>query len=418
MSDDSLSAGEPVDPASGMPGPASVAAGAQGRVFTRPALHTAAVYVTVFAGTGAYIPFWPLWLTDWGLTPEEVGLYAALGTAIRVVAGMAVPALADRLDARRHTLVACAAATLLLFLAHLDIHQKPVLLLATLAVGATWAGIGPIAEALGVAAARAHGFAYAQARGIGSMGYLGANLAIGVLIAATGSGIVLWWIVACMAGLIALTIRHPGARRVKGQVPPGMREIGQLVVNPVFAIFMAAVAFLQSSHAVLYAYGSIHWRALGISEPEIGALWAFSVAVETVFMLVFGTAAIRRLGPIWAMTVAALAGILRWSLMMADPTGFWLWLVQGMHALTFAMAHLGAIAFITRAVPDRYSAAAQGATGAMAVGGVTALGMVLASAIYPELGGRTYAIGVASSGLAFGFCLLLSRHWRGGELAV
>ena len=103
---------------------------------------------------------------------------------------------------------------------------------------------------------------------------------------------------------------------------------------------------------------------------------------------------------------------------MADPVGFWLWPIQGLHALTFAMGHLGAIAFISRAVPDRYAAAAQGATGAMAVGGVTALGMVLAAAVYPELGGRTYAIGVAASALALGFCIWLARRWQRGELAV
>ena len=51
------------------------------------------------------------------------------------------------------------------------------------------------------------------------------------------------------------------------------------------------------------------------------------------------------------------------------------------------MAHLGAIAFISRAVPDRYSAAAQGAAGAMAVGGVMALQMVLSAWLYPMLGG-------------------------------
>ena len=44
-----------------------------------------------------------------------------------------------------------------LFLAHLGIERKGVLLAATLAVGATMAGIGPIAEALGVAAARGLG---------------------------------------------------------------------------------------------------------------------------------------------------------------------------------------------------------------------------------------------------------------------
>ena len=104
--------------------------------------------------TGVQLPFWPLWLADWGLTPAEIGLYTALGMAVRVVAGLAIPALADRLDQRRLTIVACAAAGIVLYLAHLGIHTRPLLLAATLAVGAVMAGIGPIAEALGVAAAR------------------------------------------------------------------------------------------------------------------------------------------------------------------------------------------------------------------------------------------------------------------------
>jgi PPP family 3-phenylpropionic acid transporter len=390
----------------------------QSRLLTRPALHTAGVYVVLFMATGVQMPFWPLWLADWGLTPEEVGLYTALGVAVRVVAGMAIPALADRLDSRRHTMMACAALTLVLYLAHLDIERKGVLLLATIAVGATMAGIGPIAEALGVAAARSWNFAYAQVRGIGSAGFLAANLIVGAWIAATGSWVALWWIVGCMAALIVLTARHPGARRVEGQIPPDLREIGRLVLHPDFAVFMAAVAFLQASHAVLYALGSLHWRDLGVGETEIGALWAASVAVEIVFMMVFGTYAIERLGPVRAMALSGVAGVVRWGAMMADPTGFWLWPIQGLHALTFAMAHLGAIAFISRAVPDRGSAAAQGATGAMAVGGVMALQMALAAAVYPRLGGGTYAIGVVSSALGLVFCLWLARRWQGQELAV
>ena len=189
-------------------------------------------------------------------------------------------------------------------------------------------------------------------------------------------------------------------------------------MNPVFAIFMAASAFIQASHAVIYALGSLHWRALGIGETEIGALWAAGVAVEIVFMTVFGTWAIERLGAVRAMAVAGLAGVLRWGAMMADPTGFWLWALQGLHALTFAMAHLGTIAFISRAVPDRAAGAAQGATGAMAVGGAMALQMALAAALYPALGGGTYGIGAASSALGLGFCIWLARRWQGRELAV
>ena len=170
-------------------------------------------------------------------------------------------------------------------------------------------------------------------------------------------------------------------------------------MHPIFALFMAAVAFTQASHAVMYALGTIHWRALGLGEGEIGALWAAAVAAEIVFLVTVGTGrrAAARPGP-RAGAARALAGILRWGAMMADPTGFWLWPIQGLHALTFAMAHLGAIAFIARAVPDRDAAAAQGATGSMAVGGVMALGMALAAvglpgARRPHLRHRRRAVG-------------------------
>lgn len=387
-------------------------------ILGRSGLHTSAFYAALFMATGVMMPFWPLWLADWGLTPEEVGLYTALGIAVRVVAGLGIPAVADRLDARRHTVVVCAVATALLFLWHLGITHKATLLVATLAVGVSMAGITPIAEALGVAAARAWQFPYAQARGIGSIGFLLSNLLVGALIGWTGSWIALWWIVACMVGLTLLAFHHPGAGRVRGQVPPSMAEIRTLVTNPVFAIFMGGVAFTQASHAVMYAYGSIHWRDLGISEATIGALWAASVGAEILFMLTIGTAVVSRFGAVGCMALSGVGGIVRWGVMMTDPTGYWLWPIQGLHTVTFALGHLGAIAFISRAVPERYAAAAQGATGAMAVGGVMALGMALAALLYPSLGGRTYGLGVVSSSLGLVFCLWLARRWQGADMAV
>ena len=95
-----------------------------------------------------------------------------------------------------------------------------------------------------------------------------------------------------------------------------------------------------------------------------------------------------------------------------------MWPLQALHALTFAAGHLGAMAFIARAVPPRYGAAAQGAAGAMAVGLALALGMAVSAAVYPHLGGRTYAIGAAFSALGLGFTLWLARRWSGEELAV
>ena len=384
---------------------------------SRPVMLTGGTYIVFFMGTGVQTPFWPLWLADWGLAPEEVGLYTALGIAVRVVAGMAVPALADRLDRRRQILAACAAVTLVLYLLHLGIVTRPLLLAATIAVGAGMAGMGPLVEALGVSASRAWSFAYSPVRGVGSAGYLAANLVGGALIAATGSWIALWWMVACMALIVPLALVHPGGGAAGGQ-PPRLGEIGRLVMNPTFAVFMGAYAFSQSSHAMLYALASVHWRVLGLGEQTIGALWAGSVAAEILFMLLIGTWVVDRLGPVGAIALSAGAGVLRWTVMMGDPTGFWLWPVQGLHALTFGAGHLGAIAFISRAVPERYNAAAQGAGGAMAMGGIMAAQTALAAWAYPVLGGRTYGLGTLSALVGLGFCVWLARRWRGGLLAV
>jgi PPP family 3-phenylpropionic acid transporter len=367
---------------------------------------------------GAHVPFWPLWLEAWGLSAAEVGLFPSLGMAVRVGAGMLIPALADRLDARRGAVVVCAVAGAVLFLGHLLITTRAALLAATLGVGAALAGIGPVGEALGVAAARHHGFRFAPARGAGSVGFLATSLVMGVLIARAGVDAALWWIVACLLAVAALALGHPGGRKVDGQVPPSFREIGRLLVNPVFVIFMAAAALTQASHAVFYALGTVHWRNLGLGEGEIGALWAASVAAEIVFLFAAGAAVTRRLGPVRAIAVSGAAAVVRWGAMMLDPTGSVLWPLQCLHLLTFALGYLGTIAFIVEAVPARFGGAAQGAASAMAAGLALALGMLLAAALYPALGGRTYGIGVAFALLGLLGCLGLARRWRGGELAL
>lgn len=387
-------------------------------ILRAPGVMTTAFYMAFFMAMGVHLPFWPLWLQDWGLSAREVGLFTALGMAVRVVAGLIIPALADRLDKRRHTIAVCLALSMALFVAHLWIGSKAMLLVATLAVGAAMAGVGPIAEALGVAAARAHGFPYAQSRGLGSLGFLAANLMVGGLMAQFGVDLALWWIVGCLGLAILLVVRHPGGRRVQGQVPPNLREIGRVFVNPVFALFAAAVAFTQASHAVFFALGSVHWAALGVSEPVIGGLWAMSVGAEIVFMVLYGAQAVRWLGPVGTILLSGAFGVLRWGAMMLDPTGWVLWPLQGLHAATFAVGHLGAMAFIAEAIPPRYGAAAQGAMQAMAIGAVLALGMVVAAAVYPSLGGLTYGIGVVLSGIGLGLALVLRRVWRGGMLPL
>lgn len=387
-------------------------------ILTRAGVMTTAFYMAYFMVQGVHAPFWPLWLEDWGLGASEIAIFTALSMATRVVAGLTIPSIADRLDARRHTLAVCILAALGLFLAHPFIGDKAVLLAATLAVGASFAGISPIAEALGVAASRAHAFPYAQARGLGSVGFVAGNVVVGALIARIGVDVALWTIVVCLLAALALTPGHPGGGRVKGAVPPRMREIGRLFVEPTFALFLAAVAFVQASHATFFALGSLHWAKLGVSDAKIGALWAAAVVAEILLMVLFGSVLIRKLGAIRALVWAGAAGLVRWGAMAFDPVGWTLWPLQALHCLTFALGHLGAIAFIAEAVPPRLGAAAQGAMGSMAVGLLFAVGMGIGGLLYPSLGGMTYGIGFVYSAIGLVLAWRLGSLWRGGALPL
>ena len=95
-----------------------------------------------------------------------------------------------------------------------------------------------------------------------------------------------------------------------------------------------------------------------------------------------------------------------------------LWVLQASHALTFAAGHLGAVAFIAAAAPERLAGSAQGVFGAVAGGLAMAGATALAAVVYPTFGGGAYwiACGMSLAGLiaARG----LARRWNGAEIPV
>ncbi|MFV0474409.1 MAG: MFS transporter [Pikeienuella sp.] len=353
-------------------------------------------YFFFFLAFGAQLPFWPLWLADRGLSAAEIGAFASTAVALKVAMGFLVPLAADRAGAPRRALALLCALTALVYLAHLGARSPGALFIATLAAAAAIAGITPIADALTLRAAARGGFAYATARSLGSIAFLIANILCGLAMTRHGADVALWWIVVALLPCIWLGLKHPGG--AGAPLPrPKLAEALALFGRPAILLTMLAGASLQGAHAVLYTYGSIHWRALGHDDATIGGLWAFAVLVEVLLMLSTGRGLIRRLGPAGAMALAGAAGVLRWALMAGDPGLVWLWPLQALHALTFTAAYLGAVAMVERLAPANLAATTQGLVGATGSGIVTALAGLAAAAVYPAWGGGTYWIAAALS---------------------
>ncbi len=69
--------------------------------------------------------------------------------------------------------------------------------------------------------------------------------------------------------------------------------------------------------AAYYGFSALHWQAAGLSEATIGWLWAEGVAVEVLLFALSG-AVMARASPAALLMLAALAGMLRWTVLASS----------------------------------------------------------------------------------------------------
>jgi PPP family 3-phenylpropionic acid transporter len=167
-----------------------------------------------------------------------------------------------------------------------------------------------------------------------------------------------------------------------------------------FLLMLATSAFIQCSHSLLYAFGTIYWTAAGHSTATVGWLWAEAVVAE-IALLGAAKRFLPRIPQRYLFIVGGASAILRW-LLAGIGTGLpLLILVQFLHAFSFATTHLAAMTFLARRSPPGLLASAQ-VLHSTVVG--TSMGLVTAGAggLYEALGGGGFYVmaGLALPGLA------------------
>ena len=184
--------------------------------------------------------------------------------------------------------------------------------------------------------------------------------------------------------------------------------VRRLLGSPPFLWFLIATSAVQSSHALYYAFGTLHWQAAGHSEGTIGVLWAEGVIAEIV-LFAYGAHVMRRYRAVTLIAIGAAAGLLRWSVTAWTTDLSWLLLVQPLHALTYGATHLGAIRFLAQRVDASISASAQSLYGAVANGLVMGTWSIGAGILYEELAGVAYLFMAGSSILGLFAVIALYR---------
>ncbi|WP_300541300.1 MFS transporter [Maricaulis sp.] len=375
-----------------------------------PAFRFAGYYGAFYLMLGCFLPYFPQWLDGRGLSPEWIGWIVAAGMAGRTLVSPVGARWSDRAVRRRDPILVFAIGCVVVFGLHGPAATPWVLLILSFLSGALVFGQIPVIDAFAMRAARGGAFTFGPVRAIGSAAFIIANFSAGALIDRFGTESILVWLVLA-AGLLALAAAWlpEGRRAEEGRTGRGdLREIGRLVIGPL-GIALAASAMVQAGHGFYYAFSAKAWSEQGLPGAAIGALWASGVAVEIAFLWLSGRGLLGRASPALLLGVGSAASVVRWGLTALSPPLWALFLLQSLHALTFAATYVGFLRFASEHVPDDHAALAQALNSALSGGLVMAAASAVSGYFYARIGAGGFAVMILPALCGLGAAVLLHR---------
>ena len=377
------------------------------------------LYVLIYAAFGVASPFWPRFFETRGLSPEQIGVLVAAGTAVRLISGPVAGRIADQAQALRTVLAVVTAIATAVALGLLPAQGFWVLLFVSMCQAAALAPITTLADALALGTAiprdgRPKQFEYGWVRGAGSAAFIAGTLVAGQVVTAAGltSIIGLHVTLLAAAAFAALLVPQPRQPIIAASAiePPTRGGVRTLLRITEFRRVLLLAALVLGSHAMHDSFAVIRWNAAGVGPAAASVLWSESVAAEVIVFFVLGPMLLDRFGAA-AAALAAFAGMLRWSVMALSSDVVALALVQPLHGLTFALLHLACMRIIGAIVPAHLAATAQ-AIYALGAGATTALLTLASGSLYAHLGARGFLVMALLCAAAFPVALRLRQAGR------
>lgn len=339
--------------------------------------------------------FWPTLLTARGLSASTIGVLLAIGPWLRFAINPRIGILSDTRWGPRRVFLAFAtllcAGSLLLFASKLSLS---LLVLSAILMAVGFSPLASLADASTLVHVRDD---YARTRLWGSLSFIVCSLGLGYWLESHDVESVAYTLMLTSTLVLVTGLLIPGRPPAQARALPQTyaATTSNLTMPPLLGVCILA-GLLNASHAVLYGFGTLHWRSLGISDGHIGALWTVGVIAE---ILIFMLADRLKHGATarWLLWVACLGGVVRWLLLAWSTSLAWQVVAQILHAATFACAHLGILRRLSQIVRDDRMASA--VTKVAGIGGGLAMGVgsILAGVAYERFAGQSFLLAAAVS---------------------
>lgn len=323
-----------------------------------------AIFVgAIFLSLGIYMPFFPLWLESESFSSNQIAVLLSIPLVVKVFLTPFVTAWAGRLPQRRQAAITYCAIAFTAFgiIAFVDGFWPVLILLGVF--GVFWHALIPLGDSFALTEVRLNKANYGAIRLWGSITFILANISAGYILGVVGEGrahllIVIMLAIALLAAFWLPSYGVPIDERPKAGLTISL-DLGAFFKNRYFMGMSLSAGLLQSSHALIYGFGTIDWIGRGYSSTEIGAFWAIGVIAEVVL---FTQAAylFNRLKPYILLILGGGAAIARWLLHAQVDGVAAILILQCLHGLSFGATHLGMQSFIAGHVSEADTPAAQG----------------------------------------------------------
>lgn len=352
-----------------------------------------------FFAYGVYLPFWSVWFKDQGVSATDIGLLVGIGLVTRCVANLLITRVVHRVEHLLPALRWLSFALLLFIIFHLFTGGHFwMLALATVLANLCLGPIIPLSDAAANHYAKLNLLDYGSARLWGSAAFVVGTIAVGQLVARYSAVMIVYTALFGALMCVLLSLRDPQVKPVTEGEDHGARpKLLQVVREWPVVKFLALTALIQGSHAAYYAFSAVYWKQAGYSEDITSYLWGLAVVAE---LGIFAFS--KRLFAGWSLrllfAVAAIGVMLRWGMVASTTSLSLLVLVQLLHGVTFATAHLAAVQYIQRA-PTTKIVSLQALYNAVALGAFTALMTMVSGWVYDSAGASVMFWMMAAMGL-------------------
>ncbi len=377
-------------------------------------LRLSGFYGAMFLVSGLTTPFWSVFLDAKGMSASQIGVLLMLTAWTRAAASPAAAATADRTGHLRLLMVGASTITLLLSGLFFIAEGFWLLLLVSVVAYFTYTCVSPLGEAVTLRCVSVERD-YGRIRLWGSVTFIvSASLGGWLLdiIDVPTADLILILIMATVFISILGCAAMPDERPPKS--PAMTARLCALLRNRPFMLVIAATSLIHGSHMIYYGFGTLYWLSIGLSNTVIGLLWAEGVVAE-ILLFAFGARLCERLGVVWLLGIAGACAAVRWAI-MPMTTEIWIFaVIQLFHAASFGAMHLGAMRFITRALPESHAVAGQSLYSGITNGVALGAGFFVAGWLYGAYAGAAFYSGAAFAFIALIAVVMLARLWRRGE---